>query len=141
MTFARFALAATLGTLAACGAPSSEPTQHLPLTATPNLTLYVSNQSFDKEIVDIRVRIDGELAVSGDFDVEGQHSWHEFGFALADGAHAIEVTSRDSTARLEAPFTLAGHTYAVVDFWYVAGDVEQPEHFSWFTSDEPITFE
>jgi len=139
MTVVRSVLMTAL--VAACGAPAAEPTQHLPKTETPNLTLYVSNQSFDKATVDIRVRIDDQLAITGDFAVEGQHSWHAFDLELADGAHVLEVASRDSSATLEVPFTLTGRKYGVVDFWYDEDNVELPEHFGWFMTNEPPMFD
>ena len=63
---------------AACGIEA--PHQLLPATDTPNLTLYISNQSFAIDPVDIKVNIDGKPAVRGDFEVGSQHSWHEFRF-------------------------------------------------------------
>src|SRR5688572_23816664 len=85
--------------------PEGAPQQHLPKTASPSFTLFVSNQSLDKQLVDIQVFIDGQLAVSGDFSVfqqdhsgEGcggeplaQHNWYEFDFNLTPGPHSITV--------------------------------------------------
>jgi len=142
------------GSAAACATngqtPSEEgaPQQHLPKTSSPSFTLYVSNQSLDKQLVDIQVFIDGQLAVSGDFSVfqahdeEGcggaplpQHNWYEFGFNLTPGPHSITVLSADSTTTLETSNN--GMRWGVLDFWYDA-TTDEPEHFNFTpTANQP----
>ena len=69
-----------------------------------NVTVYVSNQSFDRDTVDIRVLIDGRPAVDDDFAVLNQHNWVEFRFSLDDGRHLIYAESLDGEAILEEHF-------------------------------------
>ena len=47
------------------------------------LHFYVSNQSFDLDPVDIDVYVDDVKLITGDFLVEGQHSWHAYDQAPA----------------------------------------------------------
>lgn len=130
-------LASVVVATAAC---DEAPRQHLPAPTAPNFTLYVSNQSFDMNVIDIRVRIDGELAITGDFDVEGQHSWHDFDFEFAQGAHVLTVTSEDTFASLEVPFTIDARKFGVLDFWYDAAD-DQPPTFAFDVSTERPQFQ
>lgn len=86
-----------------------------------NLTLRVSNQSFDVNPVDITVTIDDETAVRGEFDVEGeqpaQHNWTTFRFRVADGRHALVASSTRGRARLETAVEVAGATIVAVAHW------------------------
>jgi hypothetical protein len=116
---------------------STAPTQHMVTSGPPTLTLYISNQSFDKKLVDIQVSIDGTLAVSGDFYVGSQHSWHEYNFALSPGPHQITAISADGTAALE---TTATQRYGVIDFWYDKG-TDEPEHFGFYSSETAPLFQ
>lgn len=119
---------------------SVEPTQHLPHTQTPTFTLYVSNQSFDRDLVDMQVEIDGRLAVSGKFDVGSQHSWHPFAFGLTPGVHQISVTSKNVSETLSTTVTVEPNHFGVLDYWYEASDNE-PAHFSFFASETKPGFE
>jgi hypothetical protein len=121
------------------GAPdlTNKPKQHMQTSGTPTLTLYISNQSFDKTLVDIQVSIDGTLAVGGDFDVGSQHNWYEFKFALPAGPHQITAITADGTATLD---TAATQPFGVIDFWYDAG-TDEPEHFNFYGSDSAPGFQ
>lgn len=117
--------------------PGPSPQQHMPATGNPSFTLYVSNQSFDRSLVDIHVYIDNRLAVSGDFDVGTQHTWHEFKFALRPGEHAIRVESEDTTVTANANVTINAPKYGVVMYWY--DQTQQPEQFDfWSSSERPL---
>src|SRR4029453_1490219 len=78
-----------------------------------NFTLYVSNQSFERDNVDIAVVIDGRPAGDGEFAVGNQHNWIEFRVALDDGEHALRVDSLDGDAILEERFKVKGKRWAV----------------------------
>lgn len=132
--------------LAACTGGGSgdrtEPVQHLPTTTSPEFTLLVSNQSFDLDQVDIRVSIDNQLAVTGDFLVEGQHTWIPFDFDLAPGTHTLTVTSADSNATLDETFVMDDRKWGVVMFWYYEdGSEPVAPSFSWNLSDEQPAFD
>ncbi|HSK03153.1 MAG TPA: hypothetical protein VK932_18000 [Kofleriaceae bacterium] len=135
-----FFAACTDGTQA--GAPEA-PQQHLPRPFAPTFTLFVSNQSFDLPQVDIAVELDGQLAVSGDFLVEGQHTWIQFDFDLAPGSHQLRVKSEDAGVTLDEAFDMDARKWGVVNFWYhKAGSPEPtPEQFSFDLFDEAPQFE
>ena len=124
-----------------------EPQQHMGQTSNPSFTLYVSNQSLDRDLVDMHIYIDNQLAVSGDFDVysghsgEGcggpripQHNWYEFKFALSAGTHTIRIESEDTTVTTTADVS---KKFGVAMYWYDV-TTDQPEEFSFFEqADQP----
>jgi hypothetical protein len=83
--------------------------------------VYVSNQSFDLDPVDVDLFVDGKKVVTGDFRVEGQHTWIEFDFTIAVGEHTIRaVTQKGNVERTETIEIPSGEHWAVVNFWYSA---------------------
>jgi hypothetical protein len=132
--------------LAACSDHTAEePRQLFGPSDDPNFVLYVSNQSFDIDPVDIEVRIDGNLAVEGDFLVGSQHSWHQFPFALPPGSHGLSAETAAGDVALSDIFEVASSArYAVLDFWYYppgSGSEVTPPQFSLYYSDEPPQFQ
>jgi len=65
-------------------------------------TLYVSNQSFDIEWVDIVIEIDGARVVDDVFLVEDQHNWKEYAIDLSPGAHTLTARSVEGDATFSA---------------------------------------
>ena len=123
------------------GADIDEPRQMLS-GKDPNFFLYVSNQSFDIDPADIEVRLDGQLAVEGDFLVEGQHSWHLFGFRLAPGEHVLQA--RTEAGGVELTEVVGDHPYVVLDFWYYpqgSSSEDTSPHFTLSSFDEPPGFQ
>lgn len=122
-----------------------EPRQLLPVATDPTFVLYVSNQSFEIDPVDIEIHLDGELAVEGDFLVEGQHSWHTFDFRLAPGAHEVRAVSRAGTTEYVQTIELPeGDRYGVLDFWYYGEESSSEAYgptFSFQLFSEPPVFE
>ena len=132
------------------------PKQHLPRATAPDLTVFVANKSLDKTTLDIQVRINDQLAISGDFNVFRQvdehgegcgvamsetilHNWYQFDFALPWGTpHKIEVISSDSVATNTQEVTLAygGPKFALVQYNYDA-TIDLPEGFAFETAVEP----
>jgi hypothetical protein len=128
-----------LGLLAsACTESREDPEQHMPRPEAPTLTLLVSNQSFAIERVDLAISIDGEPAVTGDFDVEGQHTWVPFDFAIGPGDHVMSVTSVAGSATLEQAFTMDDRRWGVVSYW---SDSENPTELTLLMADEPPAFD
>ncbi len=83
-----------------------------------NFILYVSNQSFDNERIDIKVYIDGLLAVDEIFYVEDQHNWKQYQFNLSEGIHTIKVKSKKGDATYNQAFVIAdGQQWGVLDYW------------------------
>ena len=123
-----------------------EPRQLMPTATNPTFVLYVSNQSFDIDPVDIEVLLDGQRAVEGDFLVEGQHSWHTFSFELAPGTHELRAVTRagDSIA-VETIEMGQEPSYSVLDFWFYEPGHSYPEAygptFSFELLSEPPVFQ
>jgi hypothetical protein len=136
-----------LGMLAVMGCGSDPPESRPPVAEGPpplqetkrsNFTLYVSNQSFERDTVDIKVVIDGRTAVDGDFAVEDQHNWVEYRFDLEDGQHTLRAESVRGDAVLEVGFKVKGNRWAVVDYWCCNGDGEP--RFTFLVKPQPIAF-
>lgn len=114
-----------------------------------NFVLFVSNQSFDINPVDIKVFIDEKLAVYGIFDVKGkrvpQHNWKKFVFKLEDGTHKLRAESKKGGAIFEEKFEIKGKAFAVLDYWYYSsvtgGSGPIPKSFKFFIKDKPIGFQ
>ena len=115
----------------------ASPEERLSETAGGNFTLYVSNQSFDVPEVDIRILVDGLVAVEDTFAVEDQHNWVTFVFELPKGSHVIEAVSQRGEAELVRRFKVTAEHWAVVDYWYYPGEKKR---FSFSISDTPIGF-
>lgn len=74
-------------------------------SATVQFHLWVSNQSFDIDPVDIAVYIDGVQVVCDDFSVEAQHIWIRFEFTIESGEHEMQVIGNDGTSELTKGFS------------------------------------
>ena len=108
-----------------------------------DFTLHVSNQSFAITPVDIRIQIDGQTVVNGDFDVENQHNWKTFKLALAPGKHVLFVSSTKGEAELVKEFQVEGEQWAVIDFWYYPEShySPTPRKFSFHLQNTPVYFQ
>jgi len=117
----------------------SAPTPAAPVAEKEgNFTLYVSNQSFDRETVDISVAIDGKKVVSQLFEVKNQHNWIDFIVQLAAGEHKLQVFSTAGSTQLTKAFTTTARHWAVVNYW-CCGEPDDPK-FTFDLSDQPIGF-
>jgi len=77
-----------------------------------NIQFNISNQSFAVSPVDIKVYIDGKLAVNEEFEVGNQHNNKTFYFKLTEGQHQLRVESVKGNATLEQSFEISGKRYA-----------------------------
>jgi hypothetical protein len=102
----------------------------------------VSNQSFAVDPVDIAVSIDGRLAVSATFGVEGQHTWVEHRFRLAAGRHRVRAVSQRGGAVLERTFAVGERAWAVLEYRYDpgTGDARDARRFDWRLAEQPVAF-
>jgi hypothetical protein len=103
-----------------------------------NFTLYVSNQSFERPTIDIRVEIDGTVVANDEFEVENQHNWVEFRLPLSRGRHVVRATSARGEAELRRTFRVKGKRWAVLDYW-CCDDAADPR-FTFDLSKRPIAF-
>jgi hypothetical protein len=132
--------AVVLLTLTGCGDPElSTASSSLP-DSNGNFTLFVSNQSFEIDPVDVWVEIDGELVVSADFAVGTQHSFVPFELSLSEGKHQIRIWSKKGDAELSTEFELKDHDVGVITYWYSPRRHYEPvpKHFKFRTQKGPL---
>lgn len=103
------------------------------------VTLYVSNQSFDRGLVDILIEIDGSEVVHDDFAVGNQHNWIEHTLRLEPGRHTLVARSQQGDAVLRKGFGVRGKTWMVVDYW-CCGEPSDPQ-LTFYASPKPIAFD
>ncbi len=117
----------------------------LPQVDDGNFILYVSNQSFALDPVDVKIYIDNVLAVNQYFYVKEQHTWVSFHFQLGSGLHTIRAMSILGSSDQKASFMLPDYPWCVADFWFypvmTGGAGPTPKHFTInFTSYQPGFF-
>ncbi len=72
------------------------------------LTLYVANQSFDVNPVDVKVTIDGVTVAAGAFYAGYGRSWRRYDVRLVAGRHVLRALTRKGGAALKREFTVTG---------------------------------
>ena len=102
------------------GCDDSIPT--IPQTENGNFTLYISNQSSNIDPVDIKVIIDGQIAVNQEFLNSGGHNWIKFQFQLKKGKHLLFASSAKGNLKQDSVFTVDSKLYGVVDYWFYPGN-------------------
>lgn len=115
--------------LTGCASVVSNSTLEESTDANGNFTLYVSNQSFVLDRVDIHVEIDGRLVVNRNFRVDTQHTFVPFKILLERGVHHIHIWSTKGGAELSTDFQLEEEDTAVITYWYKPGVSEKSFHF------------
>ncbi|MDH4203025.1 MAG: hypothetical protein OEV87_09030 [Phycisphaerae bacterium] len=114
-----------------------------------NFTLYVSNQSFAVNPVDIQVFVDGKKVISEKFDVNGgkmpQHNWIPFHFKVNPGNYDLRVESKKGKAVLNTSFEIKDKHWAVIDYWnypkVTGGAGPTPPSFTFNIQNKPIGFQ
>jgi hypothetical protein len=105
-----------------------------------DLNLWVSNQSFVDDPVDLTVRIDGVEVVSQPFDVDDQHNWIRFSIEAAPGHHVLTAES-DTGASTRKNFSLpgSGDRHAVLEYWNYEDD--KGKRFTWKLQSTEVHFD
>ncbi len=138
-------LAALLGTLLSTCTQLSVDGPMMPEAEGGNLVLYVSNQSFALDPVDIKVYLDGVLAVNQDFYVKSQHNWIKFQFQLRGGTHEIRAVTKAGETQKASFFDMDKQRWCVVNFWYYPegsrGAEPTPTKFTIWVYDQPVGFQ
>ena len=114
-----------------------------------NFILYISNQSFAVNPVDIQVFVDGKKVIDQTFDVKGkrvaQHNWIPFQFKASPGSYRLRVESKKGKALLKTTFEIQDKNWAVIDYWnypkVTGGAGPTPPKFTFNIQDKPIGFE
>ncbi len=104
--------------------------------------LVVSNQSFDTNPVLIEIYVDGSRVITGDFEVMGQHSFHNFDFTTTPGTHHVRAVTIDGI-QIEEDVQLTAEMWGIITFWHYATDEyaagPTPRSLNWSTRDtEPV---
>lgn len=137
-------------------APEAQSTQSSALTVEPGASLgspqtdpepgevklWISNQSFDDDPVDVTVTMAGETVVSESFEVKGQHNWIAFDITgLEPGIHTVEASS-STGVEFSGEFTLpeGEPRWLVLDYWYYTDD-DLGRYFTFAESDIPVGFD
>lgn len=121
----------------------TEPSTPPVLDPKGNFVLYVSNQSFEIDPVDIVIEIDGEQIIDGDFDVGNQHNWKRYVLRLSPGRHTLTARSTDGDATLNESFVASDRRWAVLNYWYYTeayGSPPEPKHFELKIYGKPVKF-
>ncbi len=118
-----------------------------------NFVLTISNQSSEVSPVDIRVMIDGEVAVDEAFAFgEGQpaaHGWKEFRFRLAPGTRRLRAVSQEGEAELEVDVEVADPAdaeagaekhFGLLMYWCSSAPAPGERRFTFQLADHPISF-
>jgi diguanylate cyclase (GGDEF)-like protein len=82
-----------------------------------NFTLVVSNLSNNNQPVDIKVLIDGKIAVSDSFHVGMQNTWKPFHFRLEKGKHKIQAQSIKGDATFAEEFEITDEHWASIEYY------------------------
>jgi hypothetical protein len=142
MKVVHFAIAATMIlALVGCADPKLPTASSKLLNPNGGFTLFVSNQSFAIDPVDVRVEIDGELAVSDYFRVGTQHTYVPFQLSLPEGKHHIRIWSTKGGTQLEKEFDIKDQYVGVVTYWYYPRShySPTPRRFEFRTQNGPLT--
>ncbi len=100
------------------------------------LILYVSNQSFAINPVEIKVFIDGRKVIDDKFKIRYQRNWRKYQFELARGTHRLRIESTNGDVTWEEPFDITRKQWGVINYWCQPKDAE-----SVVTAVRKITFE
>ena len=109
--------------------PSGELLQ--PLNGDGKLTIYVSNQSFDREQVGIQMTIDGVTQIDADFCVGTQHNQIRFVTSAQRRDHAL-VISTDTGATEEITVDLSTDRWVTISYLH-----DPPQLVSEIGDEEP----
>lgn len=91
----------------------------IPQVENGNFSIYVSNQSSSLDPVDLKITIDGKLAVRQEFFCENGNNHIKFQFQIDEGEHKLSVSSIKGNIGKDTTFTLSTTPYCSISFWYV----------------------
>ena len=133
-------LAATLGMLFVACTELAVDGPILPQADGGDFVLYVSNQSFALDPVELKVYIDGVLAVNQNFHVKNQHNWVRFQFQLRSGTHRIRAVYTVGETQKEEFFTIEKPLWCVIDFYASKGPGPAAQSFNIMFFNHQVAF-
>jgi len=119
----------------------SEDNSFIPQVENGNFILFVSNQSTYIDPIDLKIKIDGKLALNQEFVTLEGHNHIKFQFQLKEGDHTFAVSSIIGNINKDTMFTLPTTPYSVVSFWYYPqsnGNPEYREIYIRFSESAPV---
>ncbi len=90
----------------------------IPQVENGNFSIYVSNQSPSLDPVDLKISIDGKLAIRREFYFENGETHIRFQFQIEDGNHKLSVSSIKGNISKDTAFTLQTTPYCSISFYY-----------------------
>jgi hypothetical protein len=85
--------------------------------ARHEIVLYVSNQTYEIDPVDILVTVDRRIVAQGKFQVGDGHNWRKFAFSVPDGRHQIIASSQRGKAMLDVICNVRANEWLVLNYW------------------------
>ena len=113
--------------------PQIEPVISALVQNDGNLFLYVSNSSFEPQVVDVCIEIDGQIVIHDVFEHQLMHDLTRYRIRLAHGEHHMLVKSQSAVTSLEQRFVMGEVLHASVAFWYSRPSAFGVEHPPCFT--------
>ena len=113
--------------------PAIEPASSDLVQIDGNLFLYISNSSFEPQVIDICIEIDGQVVIHDLFEHELMHDFTRYRIRLAQGEHYLRVISQRAVTSLEERFVIGDVLHASVAFWYSRPSAFGREHSPCFT--------
>lgn len=107
------------------------------------LTLYVSNQSFHVNPVDIKVTVDGYDLIYDGFYAGDGHNYVRYHIKINAGRHILRAASRKGAAALKQEFEMPADRWAALEYWNAPpGSLNATvKHFTFVIKDKPILFD
>jgi hypothetical protein len=128
-------LSITLLALAGCGTYKSAATFDDP-NGNFHLRVYMDSYRYAVVPMDLKVWIDGRVAVDRNFSSSKGHYSDQFRFTLAPGTHTLKAASNKGNATIERSFEMGDRTFAAL--YFTPKSEAGPGGFDFRVSDEPI---
>jgi hypothetical protein len=90
-----------------------------------NVFLYVSHSAFTPPVIDIRVTVDGVVAVRDSFEHDRYSKFTRYQLQLSTGRHRLTAISVCGQASIEETITVSDQLHVSVAYWY-----SEPSRFS-----------
>ena len=125
-----------LGMAGCANMPITDPAPFEDVNGNFHLRIYADQMRFDGVPLDIKVWIDGDLAVNRTFSSQrGQHD-DRFRFSLPPGTHEIRAKSVKANSEIARTFDINGTLFGAL--YFSPKQKGLPPEFSFRVSNEPI---
>jgi hypothetical protein len=125
----------TLLIVSGCGTTKSAATFDDP-NGNFHLRVYMDSYRYAVVPMDLKVWIDGRVAVDRNFSSSKGHYSDQFRFTLAPGTHTLKAVTRKGNSEIESTFEMKERTFAAL--YFTPKSEGGPGGFDFKTADEPI---